>query len=222
MSYRNDASTAYDSTLLSSVPDPTRAERQEGYNVDLLDERPDRSPPAPAPDRQPLTDGYSAGAAVAYAHKEGQLGNGAERTGAKGPWYRTRWGITAIVIVIVLIVAGAVGGAVGGSHHNPSKSRNDTSNGGNGSVGTGSNSPTSTTSKLLGGSGNGSTTLSQASSIRTTSNPNPAGTPGISPNNTVTPGGTPIANSTSGNATSPGSPLGNGTSLTGEGGGPSP
>lgn len=65
-------------------------------------------------------DGYSPGAA-GLARKQGQLENGHEQP-SKAPWYRTRWGITAIVIAIVVIIGAAVGGAVGGSHHSSSHS----------------------------------------------------------------------------------------------------
>ncbi|KAF8494380.1 hypothetical protein F5888DRAFT_1805562 [Russula emetica] len=155
MSYRNDANATYDHTLLSSVPGPTKAERQEGYNVDLLDEGRDRrvpSPPVPnrlPTDQQPLTDGYSPGAVALLAHKEGQLENGVGPTVAKGQWYRTRWGITAIVIVIVLIIGGIVGGVVGGTHHSSHKSNN-----GNGEVGGGGPSANNGTSSIgSGGAG---------------------------------------------------------------------
>jgi len=107
----------------------------------LLDEGRDRhapTPPEPAStDQQPLTEGYSPGA-VALARKDGQLENGPTPAVTKGPWYRTRWGITAIVIIIILIIGGAVGGAVGSTHHSSSKTT------GNGTVGSGSSNNTST------------------------------------------------------------------------------
>ncbi|KAH9980577.1 hypothetical protein BJV74DRAFT_887734 [Russula compacta] len=128
MAYRNDNSASYDRTLLSSVPDPTRAEKQEGYNLDLLDEGRDRRAPTP-PDsnsgppqdqQQGTTVGYSPGA-VGYARKEG-LENGHGPVVAKVPWYRTKWGIIGIVVVLVLIIGGVVGGAVGGTQHSSHKS----------------------------------------------------------------------------------------------------
>ena len=126
--------------------------------MDLLDEGRDRRPPTPpAPDRQntdqqPLTEGYSPGA-VALAHKEGHLENGAKPVGAKVPWYRTKWGVTAIVIVIILIIGGIVGGVVGGTHHSSNK------NGGNSGVSTGgapnANNGTNTNGTIGGGGGGG-------------------------------------------------------------------
>jgi len=147
MSYRNDTNATYDSTLLSNVPDPTRAERQGGYNVDILDEgrKPSSPPdtgPVPTTDQQPLTHDYSPGA-VALAHKEGQLENGT-KPAVTPSWYRSRWGMAAIVIVIVLIIGAIVGGAVAGTHHTSHKSSSNgpvtTSTSGSGSNGTGGQS----------------------------------------------------------------------------------
>lgn len=95
------------------VPDPTQAEIQEDYHDDLLDEGPDRYPPAPhrqPTGQQPLTDvsGYSPGAA-SFAQEEGQPENGAERTGTNRPWSRTRWRTIAIImIVFVVIILGII------------------------------------------------------------------------------------------------------------------
>ena len=84
-------------------------------NVGLPDEGRDRTG-ADSPDRQPgTTDDYSPGA-VALARKEGLTENGS-RVAKKVPWYRTRCGITTIVIIIILIIGGVVGGAVGGTRH---------------------------------------------------------------------------------------------------------
>ncbi|KAI9511226.1 hypothetical protein F5148DRAFT_1172756 [Russula earlei] len=140
MSYRTDNGASYDRTLLSSVPDPTRAEKQEGYDVDILDESRDRRAPTPpkalAPSDQqhgPSAVGYSPGA-LSYARKEEQApapatttANGYELVLEKVPWYRTRWGIIAIVVVIILIIGGAVGGAVGGTRHGSDKSKSNNS-----------------------------------------------------------------------------------------------
>jgi hypothetical protein len=152
MSYRSDTEATYDRTLLSSVPDPTRAEKQEGYNVDLLEDGRDRrarSPPVPnrqPTDQQPLTDGETPAPVVAVP-KEGQVENGGEPAAAKGRWYRTRWGITAIVVVIILIIGGIVGGVVGGTHHSSKKnnavgiSSSNSSPTGNATLGNSSSSP---------------------------------------------------------------------------------
>ena len=152
--------------------------------MDLLDEGRDRrAPTPPAPDRQPtdqqpLTEGYSPGA-VALAQKEGYLENGARHAGAKGPWYRTRWGVTAIVIVIILIIGAIVGGVVGGTHHSSHKS-----NGGNSSVSTtgNPNSNNGTNNGTIGGSGGGGGGGGGGgdgnSSVTSGSGPNPTSTSG--------------------------------------------
>jgi hypothetical protein len=92
---------------------------------------------------------------VAVPLKEGGLENGAEPAAAKGRWYRTRWGITAIVIIIIIIVGGIVGGVVGGTHHSSSKK---TAGGGNNTGIPESNSSTSTGDGGLTGQPNPSTT----------------------------------------------------------------
>ena len=84
-------------------------------NVGLPDEGRDRTA-ADSSDRQPgTTDDYSPGA-VALARKEGLTENGS-RVAKKVPWYRTRCGITTIVIIIILIIGGVIGGAIGGTRH---------------------------------------------------------------------------------------------------------
>ncbi|KAH9984400.1 hypothetical protein BJV77DRAFT_1037740 [Russula vinacea] len=101
MSRRNDAGASYDRTLLSNIP------TQHGQKNSCVN----------PPDGQlGATDGYSPGA------------NGSRIT-KKAPWYRTRWGITTIVIIIILIIGGVVGGAVGGTQH--SSSHNSTEYGSN-------------------------------------------------------------------------------------------
>jgi len=201
MPRRNDTNVLYDRSLLSSVPDPTRAEKQEGYNVDLLGEGRDR-PPDPAPtDQQPLTEGYSPGA-VALAHKDGQLENGTKP--AKVLWYRTRWGITAIVILIILIIGGVVGGVVGGTHHSSSRNANSTSNGtvGNeGGSGNGTSSNSSTTSSIpIPNAPTQPSTSVDPSANNTNNGTNPSGFNSTNPSgvNSTNPSGVNGTNSTGG------------------------
>ncbi|KAN0141946.1 hypothetical protein V8E53_000408 [Lactarius tabidus] len=131
MSYRSDNHASYDHTLLSSVPDPTRAEKQEGYNVGLLEESRDRRAPSPSANgAAPEQNGaaaldYSPGA-VSYARKEEPTAtNEYEAVDKRVPWYRTRKGMIGIVVVaLIIIIAAAVGGGVGGSHHSHSSKNN--------------------------------------------------------------------------------------------------
>ncbi|KAI0299045.1 hypothetical protein B0F90DRAFT_1730316 [Multifurca ochricompacta] len=131
MSYRNDSNAGYDHTILSSVPDPTRAEKQEGYNVDLLEES--RNPRAITPpnglssDQHGPTIDYSPGA-VSYARKE-ESRSDHEPVTPRVPWYRTRRGIIGIVVAVVIVVGAAVGGGVGGTRHSSHSSNSNASNG---------------------------------------------------------------------------------------------
>jgi hypothetical protein len=177
MSYRrNNTNPTYDHALLSSVPDPTRAERQEGYNVDLLDEGHDR--PA-ATDQRPLTDGYSP--FVTAAHKEGQAENGTNGMRpavANVPWYRTKWGVTVIVVAIVIIVGGIVGGVVGGTHHSHKN-----------------NSGSLSGSAIPNGSGNGAGSPTSAGKPSSSSGIPGGGNESIAPQGTVPPSQTSGATS---------------------------
>ncbi|KAH9031894.1 hypothetical protein EDB85DRAFT_1957832 [Lactarius pseudohatsudake] len=117
MSYRSDSLGGYDHTLLSSVPGPTRAEKQEGYNVDLLEESRDRRAPSPpangaASDHNGTLLDYSPGA-IGSARKEDPITattDDYEPVEKRVPWYRTRKGLIGIVVVV--LVRG-----VGGTRH---------------------------------------------------------------------------------------------------------
>ncbi|KAI0050748.1 hypothetical protein FA95DRAFT_1570336 [Auriscalpium vulgare] len=110
-------SGSYDQSLLASVPDPTRAEKQEGYNVDLLEkgqQRPASPPPGaakpllPSSHSQDRIHGVDAGA---HTH-----------TKPKTPWYRTRYGLLGLAVAALVVIGAAVGGAVGGTRHHHSSS----------------------------------------------------------------------------------------------------
>ncbi|KAI0291564.1 hypothetical protein BC826DRAFT_1022502 [Russula brevipes] len=123
-SYRSDKAPSYDHTLLSSVPGPTRAEKQEGYRVDLLDESRERREPtppngAPSDSHGPTTTGNIPDAA-GNARKEDSASSH-EPVVKRAPWYRTRWGIGVIVLILFLIIGGIVGGVVAGTHHTSKK-----------------------------------------------------------------------------------------------------
>jgi len=142
MSYRNDNLASYDHTLLSSVPGPTRAEKQEGYNVGLLEDSRDRGDPSPpangtASEHHGGVLDYSPGA-VSYARKEDPpTTNDYEPVDKRVPWYRTRKGIIGIVVAILVIIAAAVGGGVGGTRHSSHSTHNSSGNiGQSGSNGT--------------------------------------------------------------------------------------
>lgn len=181
---------AYDQNLLDEAPVATRAQRQEGYNVDLLDDRPTR-PTSTQPLRLPQTIPSDTDVESSSLTREKIVPVAGAATYASHPtqsFWRTRNGkITIFVIAIVVIgavVGGAVGGTVGkiGSNDN-TPSRNATSA-----------SPTSSSN------GTGVTPITTESSSTITS-PSSSSTSSSSP-------------STSDTATVPGTTLG-----TGQGGG---
>ncbi|KAI0702653.1 hypothetical protein C8Q76DRAFT_755275 [Earliella scabrosa] len=110
--------SGYDERLLASAPAATRAEKQEGYNIDLLveDERKPnlRSTSAtPPPAVPPLAVDHSRAEAGGYPG----MGNGYSSVGPSKakPWYKTRKWLIIFLIGGIAVVAAAVGGAVGGT-----------------------------------------------------------------------------------------------------------
>ncbi|KAG2112948.1 hypothetical protein BD769DRAFT_1673919 [Suillus cothurnatus] len=108
-------SGAYDQNLLDEAPAATRAQRQEGYQVDLLDDRPIRTastqplkPPHIIPsdtdvESSSLTREKVVPGATAYASRPTQS------------FWRTRNGKITIFVVAIVIIGAVVGGAVGGT-----------------------------------------------------------------------------------------------------------
>lgn len=105
---------AYDQNLLDEAPAATRAQRQEGYKVDLLDDRPTRpastqplKPPQPIPsdtdvETSSLTQEKVPGAAT-YASRPTQS------------FWRTRNGKITLFVIAIVVIGAVVGGAVGGT-----------------------------------------------------------------------------------------------------------
>ncbi|KAH8101201.1 hypothetical protein BXZ70DRAFT_1007590 [Cristinia sonorae] len=116
----------YDERLLASAPAATRAEKQGGYNIDLLESRNDptstrsSTPPAFSPNTEYAENGgypkETARLAGSVAHYDAP---GVTRTPTattiKTPWYKTKKGIIALFILAIVVVAAAVGGGVGGT-----------------------------------------------------------------------------------------------------------
>lgn len=128
------AAGGYDQSLLQKAPQVTRADRQEGYSVDILEQGRPHGPNAPR--RQPIAQGYE-------QHRPQQPSNGYDRSAPpsfekadyysssshthsdqrdifaitpykpKKPWYRTKRGL-AILFVVLLVLAGATVGIVFG------------------------------------------------------------------------------------------------------------
>jgi len=129
------SNSSYDRDLLASAPVATRQERQEGYNVDLLEK-------GDGPARTPS----GRGSPVPVSLKEQTLPTPQRRTTDETsspslkratPFWRTGKGIGLIVIAIIVIlgavIGGAVGGTVGKNHHS-----NSATSGGSASMTSGS------------------------------------------------------------------------------------
>ncbi|KAF8840647.1 hypothetical protein BDN67DRAFT_626514 [Paxillus ammoniavirescens] len=115
--------SSYDQNLLDEAPRATRAQLQEGYSVDLLEDRPRRSPsmrspatPAPTTAVVPLTPG------IAETGSREKFGSAAPAS--RLSFWRTRNGIITIVVIAVVIVGAVVGGAVGGTVGKSSSNNN--------------------------------------------------------------------------------------------------
>ncbi|KAJ3480051.1 hypothetical protein NLI96_g8630 [Meripilus lineatus] len=128
----------YDERLLASAPVATRAEKQEGYNVDLLEgprnTTSGKNSPPPVPPTVPLASNVDH--AENGMRKQESYAKYADDT----PWYKTKKGLIGIVIVVIVVIAAVVGGAVGGT---VGKSNNNDNNNATASSTGGSNGPTS-------------------------------------------------------------------------------
>jgi len=105
--------TAYDERLLASVPVVTDADRQEGYNIDLLEgngtsRAVKAGSPTPAPTSGPGTLAASADHAETGYHKEHDVYNVAPT-----PWYKTKKWIIIFVVGLIVLIAICVGVPVG-------------------------------------------------------------------------------------------------------------
>jgi len=99
----------YDARLLDSAPKATRAEKQEGYNVNLLASDNSESPMNPRP-QAVTTDGHGSIETGVPPNKEGYISSH-----PPVPWYRqNRWRI-AMLIGAIIVIGAVVGGAVGGT-----------------------------------------------------------------------------------------------------------
>ncbi|KAG2051078.1 hypothetical protein BDR06DRAFT_1010630 [Suillus hirtellus] len=108
---------AYDQNLLDAAPAATRAQRQEGYNVDLLDDRPTRpvsTQPLTLP--QPISSDTDVESSSLVQEKD--VPGAAAATYASHPtksFWRTRNGKITIFVIAIVVIGAIVGGAVGGT-----------------------------------------------------------------------------------------------------------
>jgi len=105
---------SYDRGLLASAPVATRADRQGGYDVDLLENDPYGGPShsssrltLPIPRSPAHTD-------QGLPFKEERVFN-ASNSKARKPFWRTGKGRTIILIAAIVILGAVIGGAVGGT-----------------------------------------------------------------------------------------------------------
>ncbi|KAG1857688.1 hypothetical protein DFJ58DRAFT_913412 [Suillus subalutaceus] len=107
---------AYDQNLLDEAPAATRAQRQEGYNVDLLDDRPTR--PASTQPLKPQTIPGDTDVESSPLTREKIVPLPGAATYASRPiqsFWRTRNGKITIFVIAIVVIGAVVGGAVGGT-----------------------------------------------------------------------------------------------------------
>lgn len=154
---------AYDQNLLDAAPAATRAQRQEGYNVDLLDDRPTRpvsTQPLTLPQPIPSDTDVESSSLV----QEKDVPGAAAATYASHPtksFWRTRNGKITIFVIAIVVIGAIVGGAVGGTV---------------GKISSNNNAPQSVPS--------GSSTSSSTSSSNETPATSATSDAGVSPNST--------------------------------------
>jgi len=90
----------YDQSLIAQAPEITKADRQEGYDINLV-----THPPPSRPQTVPPTSYEKAAPINGYSTEFSE----ARRT----PWYRTTKGLAIIIVVAVLFVGVVVGVPVG-------------------------------------------------------------------------------------------------------------
>lgn len=139
--------------------------KQRFYDADLLRE--------PAQQRSANATPAPVIPAAARSQTDLEAGHGKEYTplptpAYATPWYKTRKGIIAIVIVAIVIIGAVVGGAVGGT---VGKSSNKSSNSGQAPI---AGNPSSTSSSA--GAGIGSTSQGEGASIGGPTSTSAAGT----------------------------------------------
>jgi len=142
----------YDESLLQIAPQITRADRQQGYSVDILEQGPNYQYDPNAPRRQPIAQGYEQHRFQNRQHQhqpsypyDQSLPPSLEKADyyssssstehqrnlfainsykPKKPWFRTKRGLL-ILFVVILVVAGGVVGIVFGVRAAMNKAKSD-------------------------------------------------------------------------------------------------
>jgi len=115
--------STYDEALLKDSPEVTNQARQEGYNVDLLQEKPAPTRPLTPPTNGPVHTRRS-------VHPPGRTRLAEEDVPPipmnhieerRVPFWRTTKGLALIAVGAIVIIGAIVGGAVGGTVANKNK-----------------------------------------------------------------------------------------------------
>jgi len=115
--------STYDETLLKDSPEVTNQARQEGYNVDLLQEKPASTRPLSPPTNVPVHTRKSVHPPGTARLAEEDIPpipmNHIEER--RVPFWRTTKGLALIAVGAIVIIGAIVGGAVGGTVANKNK-----------------------------------------------------------------------------------------------------
>ncbi|RDX45996.1 hypothetical protein OH76DRAFT_1407333 [Lentinus brumalis] len=197
--------SGYDERLLANAPVATRAEKQEGYNIDLLDEhkpagiRSTSTTPPPVPALSP-----DASRAETGGYANSTRGGYSSVAASTKPWYKTRKWLIIFLIAAIVVIAAVVGGAVGGTvgHHSNSSAVASSTNPAAGQESGGGGEAASNTigigmasTSTSGGSGTNAPGGGQSASRSSTS-------PGGPPGQTSGPPGVGVASTETGNSPS--------------------
>ncbi|KAH8114852.1 hypothetical protein DFH11DRAFT_1726335 [Phellopilus nigrolimitatus] len=124
----------YDKALLDNAPEVTSQQRQRFYDADLLYDDANQQHGARNPNGTPAP-GVGA-TAVARSNTLGRPNADVETGRTKEyaplpppsvrarPWYKSRVGILAIIVLVLVVIGAVVGGAVGGTQANKNKNGN--------------------------------------------------------------------------------------------------
>lgn len=159
--------SSYDQALLDEAPKASRAQLQQGYDADLLEQPPRRTPSVHHPHSQtpvPLTPG------VAETRPQEKI-TSLSHIPAKPSFWRSRNGIITLFVIAIVVVGAVVGGAVGGTVNKHAHNNAVSSTRSSGPTNTSSPSPSSSipASNVTAPIG-GQSTLSAPSSTPSSSN----------------------------------------------------
>lgn len=173
--------SAYDESLLKDTQ-VTRAERQEGYNVDLLNEKPPsraQSPPAPVHARISVQQSPINNRTNDEEFPPIPVNNIEKNR----PFWRTTKGIALMAVVAVIVLGAIIGGAVGGtvSHRGKANGQFPPTGSGGGQAASDSGSPASSTTAPSSTTAGALQNLTSTPSTTTASSGDNGGNPAAAP-----------------------------------------